>query len=68
MGKQFLDIVYTGKAIEVKKEEEVIELIKSYRRSSYSYMKSSDILNKSKIQTKKSGAVPGTRKLYDKFF
>ncbi|MDD4976785.1 MAG: hypothetical protein PHY93_20690 [Bacteriovorax sp.] len=48
---------YGGKAIEVKKEEDVIELIKSYRSRGYTYIKISDILNKSKIQTKKRKGV-----------
>ncbi|MEI7488005.1 MAG: recombinase family protein [Chryseobacterium sp.] len=43
---------YSGKAIGVKKEGEVIELIKSYRESGYSYIRIADILNKNKIQTK----------------
>lgn len=43
---------YGGKAIEVKKEAEVIDLIKSYRDSGYSYQKIAHILNNFKIQTK----------------
>lgn len=43
---------YGGKAIGVKKENEVIELIKSYRASGYSYISIADILNKGNIQTK----------------
>lgn len=43
---------FGGKAIELKKEQEVIELIKSYRRSGYSYQKIADILNQHKTETK----------------
>ena len=43
---------YGGKAIELKKEQEVIELIKSYRNSGYSYQKIAEILNDKKIETK----------------
>lgn len=41
-----------GKAIEFKKEQEVMELIKSHRDSGYSYQKIADILNEKKIETK----------------
>lgn len=43
---------FGGKAIEMKKEQEVIKLIKSYRESGYSYQKIADILNHMKIETK----------------
>lgn len=43
---------YGGKTIELKKEQEVIELIKTYRESGYSYQKIADILNQEKIETK----------------
>lgn len=43
---------FGGKAIEMKKEQEVIDLIKSYRGSGYSYQKIADILNQKKIETK----------------
>lgn len=43
---------YGGKSIELKKEQEVIELIKSYRASGYSYQKIGDILNEEGIHTK----------------
>ena len=43
---------FGGKAIELKKEQEVIELIKSHRRSGYSYQKITDILTEKKIETK----------------
>jgi hypothetical protein len=36
---------YGGSAIELKKEVEVISLIKSYRDSGYSYVTIADILN-----------------------
>ncbi len=41
-----------GKAIELKKEQEVIALIKTCRESGYSYQKIADILNQKKIETK----------------
>lgn len=43
---------YGGKAIEMKKEQEVVELIKYYRKSGYSYQRIADFLNKRKIETK----------------
>ena len=43
---------FGGKAIEMKKEQEVIGLIKSYREIGYSYQKIADILNQKKIETK----------------
>jgi hypothetical protein len=43
---------YGGRSIELKKEQEVIELIKSYRANGYSYQKIGNILNESGIQTK----------------
>lgn len=43
---------FGGKAIELKKEQEVIESIKSYSASGYSYQKIADLLNDKKIETK----------------
>lgn len=43
---------HRGKSINLKKEQEVIELIKSYRGSGYSYQKIADVLNDNKVQTK----------------
>jgi DNA-binding CsgD family transcriptional regulator len=43
---------FGGKAIELKKEQEVIELIKSHRASGYSYQKIADIMNTNGIETK----------------
>jgi len=43
---------FGGKAIEMKKEQEIIGLIKSYRESGYSFQKIADILNQKKIETK----------------
>lgn len=43
-----------GKVVEMKKEQEVIGLIQSYRASGYSYQKIAGILNQKKIKTKAS--------------
>ncbi len=43
---------FGGKAIEFKKEQEVIELIKSFRNSGYSYQKIANVLNEKKVETK----------------
>jgi len=43
---------YRGRSIEMKKEQEIITLIKSYRESGYSYQKIADTLNQKKIETK----------------
>lgn len=43
---------FGGKAVEMKKEQEVIVLIKSYRESGYSYQRIADILNNRGICTK----------------
>lgn len=43
---------YGGRSILMKKEQEVMEMIKLYRFQGYSYQKIADILNNQKIQTK----------------
>jgi transposase len=43
---------YGGKSIELKKEQEVMLLVKSYRASGFSYQKIADLLNDKKVQTK----------------
>ena len=44
---------YGGKCIELKKEQETIALIKSYRFNGYSYQRIAMVLNENSIQTKK---------------
>ena len=43
---------YSGKSIELKKEQVVIGLINDYRKSGYSYQKIADLHNQEKIRTK----------------
>lgn len=43
---------YGGKCIELKKEQEVISIIRSYRESGYSYQKIADLLNEQGLETK----------------
>lgn len=43
---------YGGKSIVLKKEQDVMELIKLYRAQGYSYQKIADLLNDQKIGTK----------------
>ncbi len=43
---------YGGRSIRMKKEQEVINLIRSYRENGYSYQKIADLLNEQKIETK----------------
>lgn len=43
---------YGGRSIELKKEQEVIELIRSHRDSGYSYQKIADLLNEKRVVTK----------------
>lgn len=43
---------YGGRSILMKKEQEVMALIKSYRKDGYSYQRIADLLNDQKIETK----------------
>jgi len=43
---------YKGKSIELKKEQEVINTIRTYKALGYSYQKIADILNAKKTETK----------------
>lgn len=46
---------YSGKSIEFKKEQKVIELIKSYRKDGYSYQKIAEHLNSNELLPKRGG-------------
>lgn len=43
---------YGGKSITLKKEQDIMELIKLYRSKGYSYQKVADLLNEQQIGTK----------------
>jgi hypothetical protein len=43
---------YNGKSIELKKEQEVIEMLNFYRMNGYSYQRIADIFNQQNINTK----------------
>lgn len=48
---------YGERCVELKKEQEVIELVESFRRSGYSYQKIADLLNQHKVETKSKEGV-----------